>query len=354
MLWVDKHRPRKLDKLILHKDIGANLKKLVEVGDCPHTLFYGPPGAGKKTLIIALLREIYGPGVEKVKVETRPWKIQLPSRKLELELTTCASNYHVEMNPSDVGNNDRYVVQEIIKDMAKSRPLDIKGQRGFKVLILNEVDRLSKEAQHSLRRTMEKYSQACRLVLCCNNVSKVIEPVRSRCLCIRVAAPQKEGIMEMLQYVAKKEGIELPQPLSSRIADASDRNLRRALLMLETCRVAQLPLTDDQPVQLTDWELYIQEVCNDILAEQTPKQLYLVRGKFYELLTNCIPPELILKRLLICLLRKLDDELKHHAAELAALYEHRLQEGQKAIFHLEAFVAKFMNEYKKWSISMYG
>lgn len=63
-----------------------------------------------------------------VKVESRPWTIELPSRKLEVELTTLSSNYHVEMNPSDVGNNDRYVVQEIIKEMAKSRPLDVTGQ----------------------------------------------------------------------------------------------------------------------------------------------------------------------------------------------------------------------------------
>ena len=127
--------------------------------------------------------------------------MQLPSRNLELELTMSSSNYHVEMNPSDVGNNDRYVVQEIIKvswlrqlkiqtplihtihwsrplctvyqEMAKSRPLDVRGQKGFKMLVLNEVDQLSKDAQASLRRTMEKYSSACRLVLACNNVSKV-------------------------------------------------------------------------------------------------------------------------------------------------------------------------------------
>lgn len=57
--------------------------------------------------------------------------------------------------------------------MARSRPIDSKGKKGFKVLVLNEVDRLTKEAQHSLRRTMEKYSAACRLVLCCNNASRV-------------------------------------------------------------------------------------------------------------------------------------------------------------------------------------
>lgn len=323
-------------------------------GDCPHTLFYGPPGAGKKTLILALLREIYGSGVEKLRVECKPWKIQLPTRTLEVEFTTVSSAFHVEMNPSDVGNNDRYVVGEIIKEMARNRPVGSDGLRGFKVLVLNEVDRLSKEAQHSLRRTMEKYSSACRLVLCCTNVSKVIDPVRSRCLCVRVAAPKEADVQASLYRVAAAEGLELPQGLAHRLATGCERNLRRALLSLEACRVAQLPLTDTQPVALPDWELYIQEISGDVLREQTAKQLYLVRGKLYELLVNCIPPEIILRRLAFELMRRLDDELKRSTAESAAFYEHRLQEGQKAIFHLEAFVAKFMASYKQYMVSLLG
>eukprot|EP00884_Botryococcus_braunii_P003681 jgi/Botrbrau1/13313/Bobra.0315s0011.1 len=354
MLWVDKYRPRSLDKLILHKDIGDNLEKLVASGDFPHTLFYGPPGAGKKTLVLALLREIYGPGAEKVKVETKPWKITLPSRNIEVELTTVSSNYHVEMNPSDVGNNDRYVVQEIIKEMAKSRTLDLKGSRSFKVLVLNEVDRLSREAQHSLRRTMEKYSSACRLVMTACNISKVIDPVRSRCLCVRIPAPSEQQIQQMLTHVCRKENLPLPEGLGKRVSQASSRNLRRALLLLETCHVAQNPFAENQPVQLPDWEMYIQEVSRDILSEQSPKQLYLVRGKMYELLINCIPAELIFRRLTTELLTKLDSDFKFQVAENAAMYEHRLQEGQKAIFHLEAFVARFMSDYKKWCIDTYG
>mmetsp|Transcript_32993 Transcript_32993/g.98215 ORF Transcript_32993/g.98215 Transcript_32993/m.98215 type:complete len:356 (-) Transcript_32993:39-1106(-) len=324
-------------------------------GDFPHTLFYGPPGAGKKTLVLALLREIYGAGVEKVKVETKPWQIELPNRKLEVELTTLSSNYHVEMSPGDVGHNDRYVVQAIIKEMAKSRPLDLSGQKGFKVLVLNEVDRLSREAQQSLRRTMEKYSSACRLVMCCSNVSKVMDPVRSRCMAIRVAAPTNMQIMDVLCHVVDKEKLALlPPGLGSRLVGTSGRNLRKALLSLEVCRVQALPgpLREELRVAPADWELYVAEVASDILSEQSPRRLYQVRGKLYELLANCVPAELIIKTLLFELLKKLDEELKVEAVHWAAFYEHRLQEGQKAIFHLEAFVAKFMSVYKTWTISM--
>ncbi|CAM6098258.1 unnamed protein product [Calypogeia fissa] len=354
MLWVDKYRPHTLDKVQVHVQEAQHLKNLIAQGDCPHLLFYGPSGAGKKTLIMALLREMYGPGAEKVKVENKPWKVEVGTRKLEIDLTTVSSNYHVEFSPSDAGFQDRYVVQEIIKEMAKNRPMDVSGIKSFKVVVLNEVDKLSKEAQHSLRRTMEKYSSACRLILCCNSASKVIEAVRSRCLNIRINAPTNDQIVDVLQFVSKKEGLQLPASLAGRIATQSNRNLRQALLSFEACHVHQYPFADNQQVQMLDWELYIVEIANDIVNEQSPKRLFQVRGKLYELLCNCIPPEVILKRLLVELMKKLDSELKHEVCHWAAYYEHRQQLGQKSIFHLEAFVAKFMSIYKRFLIATFG
>ncbi|TXG66414.1 hypothetical protein EZV62_007689 [Acer yangbiense] len=408
MLWVDKYRPKTLDQVIVHQDIALNLKKLVTEQDCPHLLFYGPSGSGKKTLIMALLRQVFGPGAEKVKVENRNWKIDAGSRTIDLELTTLSSANHVELSPSDVGFQDRYIVQEIIKEMAKNRPIDTKGKRGYKVLVLNEVDKLSREAQHSLRRTMEKYSTSCRLILCCNSSSKVIEAIRSRCLNVRINAPTEEQIVKVLEFIGKKEGLQLPSGFAARIAEKSNRSLRRAILSFETCRVQQLrsimplineyPFTSNQAIPPMDWEEYVSEIASDIMKEQSPKRLFQVRGKLYELLTNCIPPEIVLKRLLYELLKRLDAELKHEICHWAAYYtsslvmlklyllplievslysmsavkfhgpvisklplkliiflqEHRMRLGQKAIFHLEAFVAKFMSIYKGFLITTFG
>ncbi|KAJ0966376.1 hypothetical protein J5N97_027514 [Dioscorea zingiberensis] len=354
MLWVDKYRPRTLDKIIVHEEIAQNLKKLVSEQDCPHLLFYGPPGSGKKTLIMALLKQMFGPGAEKVKLENKPWKIDAGSRTIELELTTLSSTHHIELNPSDAGFQDRYIIQEIIKDMAKIRPLDAKGKRSFKVLVLNQVDKLSKEAQHSLRRTMEKYSASCRLILCCNSSSRVTEAIRSRCLNMRVSAPTPEQIVKVLEFIGKKENLQLPPGFTARIAAQSNRSLRRAILSFETCRVQQYPFTANQAISPLDWEQYVSEIASDIMKEQSPKRLFLVRGKLYELLVNCIPPEIILKKLLSELLKKLDSELKHEVCHWAAYYEHKMRQGQKAIFHIEAFVAKFMSIYKSFLIATFG
>tara|TARA_B100000524_G_scaffold87084_1_gene40398 strand:- start:519 stop:965 length:447 start_codon:yes stop_codon:yes gene_type:complete len=103
VLWVDKHRPKSLDALDYHQPLSKQLKRLVAAGDFPHMLMYGPSGAGKKTRIMALLREMYGPGAERLKVEHRSFKVGTNT----VELSILTSPHHIELNPSDAGIRDR-------------------------------------------------------------------------------------------------------------------------------------------------------------------------------------------------------------------------------------------------------
>ncbi len=133
-LWVDKNRPNSLSKLTLHGEVTQKLSALANSDEIPHLLFYGPPGAGKKTRVMALLREIYGAGVERIKLEHRTFK---NNSGKSIEITTMGSNYHIECNPSDAGNNDRLVIQEVIKEIASHGNLQssvgMPGSRGFKI-----------------------------------------------------------------------------------------------------------------------------------------------------------------------------------------------------------------------------
>jgi len=266
-------------------------------------------------------------------------------------VNTISSAFHIEMNPSECGHQDRVVVQEIIKEIAQSRPIETtQSQKPFKVVVLNSVGDLTQEAQAGLRRTMEKYMTTCRLILCTNTLAKVIPALRSRCLCIRISAPTMPEIQKILTDVATKEKMELPPKFAALIAKRSNRNVRRALLMLQTCYVECYPFKQGQIIPLPDWETFIGQIATLILGEQSPKRLLAVRTKFYELIVHCIPATVIIKKLALALMETVDNVVKHEVIQWAAFYEHRIQLGSKAIFHLEAFAAKIMAVYKNFLI----
>lgn len=236
-------------------------------------------------------------------VFTRHGPVQTASSRT-VELTTIASNYHIEINPGDVGIYDRLVVQEMVKEMAQSKPLD--GQSGVKTFKGERTARAPRPdsrrgpeqsfcsprwtrcrethsmrcaapwrsarhrraparvpATHPLTTPRHRHMGSCRVILCCQNVCRVIDPVRSRCLCVRVPAPTEREVraalarrcgsrrlvgeltfpatqlVGVLQQVGAKEGVPVPVELAARISKASERNTRRALLMLEACRVQQ-------------------------------------------------------------------------------------------------------------------
>ncbi|KAG7247206.1 hypothetical protein CRUP_003287, partial [Coryphaenoides rupestris] len=148
---------------------------------------------------------------------------------------------------------------------------------------------------------MEKYMATCRLILCCNSTSKVIGPIRSRCLAVRVPLPSTEEVCGVLATVCKKEGLVLPPELARQISQ-------------------RYPFSADQEVPETDWEVYLRETANAIVSQQSPQRLMEVRARLYELLTHCIPAEIILKGLVAELLSNCDGQLKAEVTHIAAYY----------------------------------
>jgi len=118
--------------------------------------------------------------------------------------------------------------------------------------------------------------------------------------------------------------------------------------MFQTSAMETNQLSDTK-IKKTPWELYIEQIAQLITENQTPEHLLLTRNKLYELLSNCIPPEVIFKKLTLALMSRVDDSLRIDIAKWSAYHEHRMHLGTKAIIHLEAFVAKFMAIYKKWT-----
>jgi len=342
-LWVDKYRPHSLNELHYHEALSRRLRALAASGDFPHMLFYGPSGAGKKTRIACTLLELYGKGVEKLKIDQRVF--MTPSRR-KLDVNVVQSNYHIEITPSEVGNYDRVVIQELIKEIAQTQQVDLNAKQRFKVVIINEADSLTRDAQAALRRTMEKYTSNMRLILCANSTSRLIAPIKSRCLLVRVAAPSSEEMITVLKYVSKNEGFDLPDKVAGDIAHDAGGNMRKAVLVLEALKMQSTDLSKPLAIAKPDWETYCVKVANMIIEDQSPARVMEVRAKLYELLSHCIPPTIIIKTIAESVVEQVDESLKADIMHWAAIYEVRMRIGNKKIFHLEAWVIKVMSLYK--------
>lgn len=361
-LWVDKYRPKSLEQLSYHESITQNLAALASTGDFPHLLVYGPPGSGKKTRIYCTLHELFGPQVEKLKIDV---KVFTTSSNRKLEFNVLSSPYHLEITPSDMGNNDRVVIQDLLKDVASTEQVDFSNQsksaskHRFKVVIINEADSLSRDAQAALRRTMEKYSANIRIIMICNTTSNIISPIKSRTLLVRIPAPSHQEISNILSNIADKESVKFnpsneskKQEFFDKVSKNSDSNLRKALLCFETIlmqsELIAINNTDLAMIAL-DWEVIIQNLAKSIISNRTVANLAKVRVVFYELLSHCIPPRIILKKLLFNLIEvsNSNESITQSLVEIGAVFDERLSLGQKSIFHLEGFVAKSMVALEK-------
>lgn len=186
-------------------------------------------------------------------------------------------------------------MQDLLKEVAQTQQVDLAAKQRFKVVVINEADHLTRDAQAALRRTMEKYSPNLRLILIANSTSNIIAPIRSRTLLVRVAAPSEDEICAVLKSVGQKERFTDVDALNRRIAKESGRNLRRALLMYEAVHAQNEVVSERTPIPPPDWEALISQIADEIIAEHTPARILQVRGKLYDLLTHCIPATIILK-----------------------------------------------------------
>lgn len=214
--WVEKYRPTSLADVAAHKDIIDTIDRLTGENRLPHLLLYGPPGTGKTSTILAVARKLYGAQYQ---------------------------NMILELNASD--DRGIEVVRQQVQDFASTKSISFGPKVNVKLVILDEADAMTKEAQFALRRIIEKYTKSTRFCLICNYASKIIPALQSRCTRFRFAPLDPANVTERLRYVIQQESLDVTDGGLAAIVRLVNGDLRKALNILQSAQMASPHLTEE-------------------------------------------------------------------------------------------------------------
>lgn len=308
-VWTEKYRPKKLEDIVGHENIIERLKSFVESGELPHLLFSGPAGTGKTASAHSIARELFG----------KKWR----------------DNF-MELNASDKRGID--VIRNEVKDFARTRAI---GDVPFKIILLDEADALTKEAQQALRRTMEDYTRTCRFILDCNFSSKIIDPIQSRCAVFRFKPVRDEAVKAYLNKIIGAEELEIEDKALEAICKIADGDVRKATNLLQSSASLGEKITEEDVYSIASYAR--PKEMKKVINLALDKKVKEAREKLIDLMlehgfSGLDAIKQIQKNVWSL---NIKDEKKIDLVDKIGEYEFRLVEGSDPYLQLEALLAQF-------------
>jgi replication factor C subunit 3/5 len=313
-------------------------KSVNKYSNFQHIIVYGSINSNKENFVTLLLENIFG----KNNIKLRDVEYTINGYgNTKTKVNIKQSKYHIVIEPNSNGF-DKYLIQEIIQDYAKTELLNIlKYKKLFKIVIINKLDNLSYYAQASLRRTMEKYSDSCKFIFICDQLSKIIEPIRSRCILLRAQLPTSEQLMDILLRITIEENIKLKSYEYNEIIKQSEYKINTTIWLLE---LKKYGLKYEK-----NWDFLSEEIVSIILNKKNYNSnkcltsLKRIREIFYNLFITNIPTQTIVRTIMTKILKRVDNlELKVNITEITSIFELRLSVGTRSIIHFESYIIRLI------------
>ncbi len=311
-LWIEKYRPQSFDEIIGQKEIVEKLKAMAGKKEIQHMILSGPPGVGKTTSAVVLAKEVFG----------NSWN----------------QNF-IELNASD--DRKLSVIQGKVKEFARTKPID----SPFKIILFDEADSLTQEAQQALRRMMEEYSATCRFVFSVNYQSNIIEPLQSRCAILRFQPLSKSDVNKFIDRIAKNENLDLDNEAKDALEYVSRGDLRTLVNLMQSLANVSKKIDAKAVLQSSG----LMDVSKTI--EGLKMALSGDFKKSREMFSQIIDSGVNMKELLISIFNIIsttdiiNEKVKNYVFEKLAETDYRIVEGATPFIQFQAFLA-FLSSLK--------
>ena len=313
IMWVEKYRPHKIADLIDQKEIVGSIQSLLKnQSEMPHLLFSGSAGVGKTTMALCLSHEILG----------EHWK-----------------DSTLELNASDERGIN--MVRNRVKTFSRFAGLD--SEIPFKIIILDEADEMTADAQTALRRIIEDTAKFCRFILIANNVSKIIAPIQSRCAVFKFSTIPEKDMISHLTEIAKKEKTKADEKGLAAIYEYSEGDLRHAINLLQA--TASLGAITEANVKASAGLTKIKDV-DDVLKLALAGKISDARNKMIELIKVYGMSESDFLKYINSAVYKTKNKNLSDIVQTIAKYDFRILSGANPEIQLSALLAE-LTKYGK-------
>jgi len=228
--WVEKYRPDNLDDIISHKEIINTLTNFIANNKIPHMIFYGPPGTGKTTTILACAKKIYGTNFNSMILELNGSDdrgINVVREQIKNFSATDSKISSIIYQSNNDTCND-------LDDEFNEQSNYIKNNINIKLVILDEADAMTYDAQFALRRMIELYTDSTRFCLICNYLTKIIPAIQSRCQMFRFAPINNINHLSKIEQIIQIENINIEKTAIEKIIELSEGDMRKSLNLLQS------------------------------------------------------------------------------------------------------------------------
>jgi replication factor C subunit 2/4 len=314
--WIEKYRPSKLSQIVGNKRIISNLQSISESGNLPNLILAGPPGTGKTTSVLALAHELLGENFKKAVIE---------------------------LNASDERGIN--VVRDKIKRFAQQKIPLPEGRH--KIIILDEADSMTSSAQGSMRVTISDYSNTTRFVLACNDSSKIIEAIQSRCTVLRFGKLSSDDIKERIKFVLNNENAKYDEKGLQAIIDTCNGDMRYALNNSQSCIVGFGEINEENVYKIVELPRpkEIEKIYNFCLNKMFVDAI----NKFSELYNDgysCLEIISVFNRL-IQENDKIDDKVRIILLKKISEYKMNLIDGLDSDLQMSGFISEIYDIIQK-------